>query len=402
MHAQQTTTHEKIKQNEEPSRLEIQIQQYEEPIRGIVHHLLERFVQEEFERFVGPRIGQQITRETDGQKVKDYRNGERIVKQLVVDTMVLQNFRIPRNRAGGFRSDVLSRSRRRAGKLGELALEMFVHGLGCRRIRRVFERVGVKISGLSRSSVSRISEDLRKEYQKWINRPITGHFQYLQADAVYIKIRRKKLQKPGTLIIIGIRPDGKKEVLHFTLGTESERCFDEALQSLLYRGLDPAAVALITMDGAPGPLKSAANIFGEKKIQRCTFHKTGNILEKAPLTLREELKAKLQRLWNQSSLLEAERYLEQLLEEYKKLAPNSMDCLREDRNTLLRFLEFPASHRKTIRTTNLIERVIREVRRRTKVMDTLDSEFGAYGILMGVVREQNERWTKKSHWKKNS
>jgi len=402
MHAQQTNTPEEIKHNGEPSRLEILIQQYEEPIRGIVHHLLENFVQEEFDRFIGPRIGQLTERETDAQAVRDYRNGDRIVKQLPVDTMILHDFRIPRNRAGGFRSEVLNRSRRRAGKLAELAKEMFVHGLGMRRVRRAFERVGVKVSGLSRSSVNRIAKELMDEYLKWSNRKITGRFQYIQADAVYIKIRRKTLQKPGTLIFVGIRPDGKKEVLHFTLGTESERCFDEALQSLLRRGLDPAKVDLITLDGAAGPLKSSANIFGADRIQRCTVHKTRNIIEKTPLALRDELKAKLERLWNQSSKLEAVQFLDSLVKEYEKLAPNAMTCLAEDRDSLLRFLDFPASHRMTIRTTNLIERVIREVRRRTKVMDTLDNEYGAYRIVMGVVREQNERWTKKSHWKKNS
>ncbi len=71
-------------------------------------------------------------------------------------------------------------------------------------------------------------------------------------------------------------------------------------------------------------------------------------------------------------------------------------------DSLFRFFDFPDSHRKSIRTTNLIERVIREVRRRTKVMDSLDSEKGVYGIVMGIVREQNERWARKSHWKKES
>lgn len=402
MHAQQTTTPEEIKQNERPSQFEELIQQYGDPVRGIIHHLLEEFVRAEFDQFMGPRVGQLIVRDTDGKPVYDYRNGDRVVKQLVVDTLVLNDFRIPRNRAGGFQSQVISRSRRRAGKLAKLAMEMFAHGLGLRRVRRTFERVGVKVSGLSRSSVDRIARDLKDEYFKWSNRKITGNFQYLQADAVYLKVRRKRPQKPGTLMFVGIRPDGKKEVLHFTMGPESERSFDEALQNLLNRGLNPEKVDLITLDGAAGPLKSAASIFGEGKIQRCTVHKTRNILEKTPLALRDELKAKLDRLWNQSSKLEAEKFLDKLIEEYEKLAPNAMACLLEDRNSLLRFLESPASHRKTIRTTNLIERVIREVRRRTKVMDTLDNENGAYRIVMAVVREQNERWTKKSHWKKNS
>ena len=78
-----------------------------------------------------------------------------------------------------------------------------------------------------------------------------------------------------------------------------------------------------------------------------------------------------------------------------------MECLLEDKEDLLRFFGLPDRHWKTIRCTNLIERVIHEVRRRTKVMETIDSEMGCYGIVMGVVREQNERWSKRSHWRKS-
>jgi transposase-like protein len=111
------------------------------------------------------------------------------------------------------------------------------------------------------------------------------------------------------------------------------------------------------------------------------------------------MKAKLQRLWNCETRLEAEQYLERLHNEYYAIAPKAIECLLHDKDNLFRYLSFPVNHRKTIRNTNLIERVIREVRRRTKVMDNvLDNEYSVYAVMTGIFNEQNHRWNKKSHW----
>jgi len=392
---------EDCNQKREPGRLSELLEQYEEPVRAIVHKTLEEYVEKSFEEFMEGKIGTVVPRISDGKPITEYRNGMREVKQVVVDTLVLDDFRIPRNRAGGFRPDILKRAQKKAGKLAELARELYVNGVSTRKVRRSFEQIGIKISGLSKSTVSEISKDLLKEYIRWVNRPIDCSYEYLLVDAVYVTIRKSSKRKAGTLMVVGITPEGHKEVLHFTLGTESERNFDEVLQNLIRRGLRSDSVKLVIADGAKGPINSIVNHFGEKKLQRCVVHKTRNILDKCPKNMRDELKAKLNRLWNQSSRLEAEQYLDTIVEEYGEVAQRSIACLLEDREDLLRYYGVSSSHWKTIRNTNLIERVIHEVRRRTKVMGTIDSEKGCYGILMGVVREQNERWGKRSHWRNN-
>src|SRR5271169_1346566 len=392
---------EECNEKKDQSRFEELLQNYEDPVRATVHRVLEEYVEGAFREFMGDRSGAVVERTSDGKPIKDYRNGYRTVKQVPVDTLLLQNFKMPRNRAGGFKTELIKRFRRRAGRLAELALELYVNGVSTRKVRRSFERLGVKASGLSKSTVSAISKDLIKEYLKWSNRPIRREFAYLQVDTVYIRVRKSSKRKVGTMIVIGIREDGHKEVLHFTIGTESARHFDEVLQSLIKRGLDINLIRLVTTDGAKGPIKSIGDHFGPKVLQRCTVHKTENIIEKCPTNLRDELKAKLQRLFNMPSRLEAEKYMDILRAEYEHIAARAIECLCEDREDLLRYFGFPDEHRKTIRNTNLIERVIREVRRRTKVMDSLDNEYGCYGILMGIVREQNERWSKRSHWKKS-
>jgi putative transposase len=392
---------EDCNQNSIPSRLEELIARYEEPVRAIVHRTLEEYVERCFTEFIEGKIGNEIPRASDGKPVTEYRNGTREVKQAVIDTLVLKGFRIPRSRAGGFHPAILTRLKRKAGFFAGFARELYVNGVSTRKVRRSFERMGVTISGLSKSTVSEISKDLLKEYIRWINRPLRERYEYLIVDGVYVTIRKSSLRKAGTLMVVGITHDGQKEVVHFTLGTESERNFDEVLQSLIRRGLKTDVVKLIIADGSQGPINSIVNHFGRNKLQRCVVHKTRNILDKCPKNLYEELKAKLNRLWNQTSRLEAERYLEVIVEEYGEVARRAIDCLLEDQADLLNFYGMPSSHWKTIRNTNLIERVIHEVRRRTKVMCTIDSEKGCYGILMGVVREQNERWGKRSHWRKS-
>jgi putative transposase len=398
---QNTIPTEDCNQNSTPSRLEELLARYEEPVRAIVHRTLEEYVERCFTVFMQGKIGTEIPRASDGKLVTEYRNGNREVKQAVIDTLVLQDFRIPRSRAGGFQPAILSRLKRKAGIFAGFARELYVNGVSTRKVRRPFERIGIKISGLSKSTVSEISKDLLKEYIHWINRPIREKYEYLLVDGVYVTIRKSSLKKAGTLMVVGITHEGQKEVLHFTLGTESEHHFDEVLQSLIRRGLKTDAVKLVIADGAKGPINSIVSHFGREKLQRCVVHKTRNILDKCPKNLHEELKAKLNRLWNQTSRFEAEQYLDRLAEEYGEVARRAIDCLLEDREDLLNFYGMPASHWKTIRSTNLIERVIHEVRRRTKVMCTIDSEKGCYGILMGVVREQNERWGKRSHWRKS-
>jgi len=396
-----TRPHEECNEKIKPGRLDDLLSLYEDPVRATVHRVLEEYVEAAFTEFMGGRVGAEVARTSDRKPVIDYRNGHRTVKQVTVDTLVLRDFRMPRNRAGGFATDLIQRFRRRAGRLAEAALELYVNGVSTRKVRRNFERLGMKITGLSKSTVSAISKELIQEYLKWSNRPIRRDFAYLQVDTVYIKVRKSSKRKVGTMVVIGITGDGHKEVLHFTMGTESARHFDEVLQSLLKRGLKGKSIRLITTDGARGPMKSIVDHFGPKALQRCTVHKTVNVIEKCPTNLRDELKAKLQRLWNMPSRLEAERYMDTLQTEYGISASRAIECLNEDRDDLFRYFDFPDEHRKTIRNTNLIERVIREVRRRTKVMDSLDNEYGCYGILMGIVREQNERWSKRSHWKKS-
>lgn len=375
------------------------LQQYEDPIKALAHRTFEVYVEEAFEEFIGGNIGKCIQRARDGKMVREYRNGYRYIKHGVIGTILLSNIRVPRNRAGGFRPEILKQMRKHIGNIALLVSSLYINGISTRKIRWSLERAGITLPGISKSAVSRAVRQLIQEYIEWINRPITQKFIYIQVDTVYISIRKWGHTRLGVMIAIGIDEKGHKEVLYFRIGTEKTIHSDDVFQNLIRRGLDVNEVQLVTTDGAKGPIHSIIALFGEEKLQRCTVHKTENILKKCPVNLRAELKAKLQRLWNSETRFEAEQYLEAIRKEYSAIAPKAVHCLMEDKEHLLRYLSFPPQHRKTIRNTNLIERVIREVRRRTKVMDdVIDNEYSVYAIMTGIFQEQNERWNKKSHW----
>ena len=382
------------------NRFEELVQQYEDFIKALVHRSCELYVEEAFEEFIREKIGKHVKRSSDGKMVMEYRNGYRYIKHGIIGTIALSNIRVPRNRAGGFRCEILRDIREQASKIALLISSLYVNGISTRKMKRSFERAGITLPGLSRSNVSRAVRQLVQEYIAWINRPITRKFIYIQIDTVYIRARKLGNTRLGVMIAIGIDEDGHKEVLYFRIvGTEKTIQTDEVFQNLIRRGLDIQAVQLVTTDGSKGPISSICALFGEEKLQRCTVHKTENVVSKCPKNLREEVKAKLHRLWNCETLLEAEQFLETIHAEYSAIAPKAMECLYVDKEHLFRYLQFPVSHRKTIRNTNLIERVIREVRRRTKVMDNvLDNEYSLYALMTGIFQEQNERWNNKSHW----
>lgn len=381
------------------NRFEEVMQRYEDPMKALVHRALEAYIEEAFKEFIGEKIGKPVIRASDGAVIKEYRNGYRYIKHSMIGTLMLNDIRVPRNRAGGFQPDILVRMRKQVGKIALLITSLYINGISTRKIRRSLEKAGIRLKGVSRSTVSRVVSQLVKEYIEWINRPITRKFIYIQVDTVYISLRKWWYGRVGVMIAIGIDEEGHKEVLYFRIGTEKTIQSDKVFQNLIERGLDVNAVQLVTTDGAKGPIHSIMTLFGEEKLQRCTVHKTENVLKKCPKSLRLEVKAKLQRLWNCETYLEAEQYLETLHTEFSAKAPRAIQCLMEDKEYLFRYLSFPVCHRKTIRNTNLIERVIREVRRRTKVMDNvIDNEYSLYALMTGIFQEQNERWKLKSHW----
>lgn len=366
------------------------LDQYQDPIRAIAHQSLERFVEEEIEAFIA-------NKGIEGDK----RNGYRIRKEIFTECGPFRDIQIPRNRAGGFVSRILPRFKRRAKKIRSMISALFIEGMGTRRIRRALGRVWGKVGNLSAATVSRITQDLVGDYTRWINRPIEKTFEYVLFDGVGYRIRRTRMSHEIALVALGITNKGEKEILDFTMVTrEKEVTYDELIRRMLKRGLDPKKVKLALGDGNGGLAKSARNVFGEKKFQRCTVHKTRNVMDVTPKAYRAELKAKLDRMFNAESRLDAQEQYKAFIEEYRPSFPNAVASLEEGGEDLFRYYDFPARHWKTIRNTNLIERTFKEIRRRTKPMENLNDEFNGLKVIYGITTITNESWAGRSHWKK--
>lgn len=146
------------------SRYEEIVRQYEDPIKAMVHRALEVYIEEAFEEFIGGKIGTYVTRSIDGKEVKEYRNGYRYIKHGLIETLTLEQIRVPRNRAGGFRPGILNRMQEHIYKVALLASSLYINGLSTRKIGRSLDKAGIKLRGLSKSNVSRRVKNLVEEY----------------------------------------------------------------------------------------------------------------------------------------------------------------------------------------------------------------------------------------------
>ncbi len=364
--------------------------EYCDPVRAMTHQALERFIEEEIETFLH-------TTGIEGDK----RNGYRFRKEVFTECGPFRNIQIPRNRQGGFVSEILPRFKRRIGKINKLISALFIEGLATRRIRRALGRVWGNIANLSSGTVSRITQDLVGEHLRWANRPITKQIEFLLFDGVGYRIRRTRMSREIALVALGISNKGEKEILDFIMVTrEKEITYDELILRMIKRGLDPKKVKLVLGDGNGGLANSVRNIFGEKKFQRCTVHKTRNVMKATPKEYRPELKAKLHRMFNAPSRMEARKQYAAFVDEYRVTFPKTVGSLEEGGEDLFRYYDFPARYWKTIRNTNLIERTCKELRRRTKPWENVHGEFNGWKVIFGIVSLMNESWAGRSHWKK--
>jgi len=397
---QDEKVNDKIEGKDDIGSFSYYLEKYREPVRAAVHFGIQCMIFEEFENFMEDRIGMDFIR---GDKIiKDYRNGYRTRESISTSVGPLEDLRIPRNRLGGFVPAAIPRKKRVYDQMAELVTSLFINGVATRGIRRAFQRVYNKcLPGISNERVSNITRSLIEDYNKWIKRPIQKEFTFLIADAIYLSLKRGTKSREALLSVIGITDEGQKEFLFFQFGgTEKSTSYDEIFLNLKNRGLNFKNVKNITIDGSPGLISSAISHFGEKKVQRCTVHKTENILDKVSDEYKAEVKGFLNRIWNSQSKSEAIRKIKDFAETYSEKFPGAVACLIQDKDSLLRYYNFPSYTWKSVRNTNLIERSFKEVRRRTKPMDILSSEDGALKIIFGIVENINVRWERKSHWKK--
>jgi len=290
-----------------------------------------------------------------------------------------------------FYSRLLQRWQRKSDALLEVIPLLYVEGLSTRDFKRALKPLWGK-SGLSRSSISRANQALKESFEKWRRRDLSGEeIVYLFLDGYYLGVRMGVREKEGLLLAHGVRRDGSRVLLAVHLGgRESTESWKGVLDDLTERGLK--APRLVITDGNPGLIRALKDIWPDVPRQRCTVHKTRNVLARVPRKHREQVKRALNKIFHAASLEDALRAANEFERKYGKLFPTATEVLGKGLSDCLTFYRYPERHWKRIRTSNVLERAFREVRRRTDVVGRFPDEMSAMAVVFGVLEEDRLKW----------
>lgn len=313
---------------------------------------------------------------------QDYRNGS--YERGLLTNVGPVTLTVPRTRKG-FNSLLFEQYSRRQSELNRAIGEMFVKGSSTVQVGEIVETLtGVKPSP---AAVSRVHQTLQEAFDAWKHRPLLGHYLYVFADGTYFSvIYDDEGHKMPILAVVGITPTGTREVLAFTTGDrENESAWTDLLTTLQHRGLQ--SVGLWITDGGQAMLNALAAKFPNTPRQRCVKHKLANVLGYVPKAQQETVEPELKAIFYQPNREQAEQAWAAFCEKYEKLYPTAVDCLKRDGAACLTFYDFPAAHWKTIRTTNIIERLFEEVKKRSHKMNApFRNEASCLLLFYAVIR----------------
>ena len=279
---------------------------------------------------------------------------------------------------------------RRARDVDRMILACFLLGLSTRKVATAL--LPVLGRPVSPATVSTVARQLDAAVAAFHRRPLKDQYRVLVLDGVVL--RRKTgagaLARP-VLVALGLRPDGKKEVIDFRLATaESAAQWEQFLGDLIRRGLTGERLEMLCVDGGSGLLAALPTAFPDIPVQRCWAHKIRNVLNKVPKPDQVAIKADLHRIMNARTLPVAWSAARRFAERWESLYPKAVASLRADLDDLLNCFRYPTlEERKTVRTTNAIERRFREVRRRTRPMGTFQDRTSMDRILFAVFMHEN-------------
>jgi putative transposase len=293
-------------------------------------------------------------------------------------------------RQGGFYPHSLEKGIRSERALKLALAEMYVQGVSTRKVAAITEQLcGFEVSS---AQVSRAAAELDAVLEAWRTRPL-GTYPYVYLDARYEKVRQDgQVRDAAVLIASGVDAAGKRAVLGVSVAlSEQEVHWRTFLQSLLERGL--RGVQLLISD-AHGGLKAARlAVFGGMPWQRCQFHLQQNAQAYVPRQdLKREVAAAIRAIFNAPHLNEAKRLLAETVQQYRTIAPTLATWMEENLAEGLMVFAFPEAHRRLIRTTNGLERVNQEIRRRTRVARLFPNEASCLRLITAVVMEISEEW----------
>ena len=317
-----------------------------------------------------------------------YANGykDKTVKTRIGDIQ----FSVPQVRDGGFYPEALEKGLRSERALTLTMAEMYVQGVSTRKVSAILEKLcGSQVSS---SSVSQASKTLDETLEKWRNSPL-GEIVYLYLDARYEKVRQDgHIRDCAVLIAVGVDLSGHRKVLGVSISLgEQEVHWRAFMESLVNRGL--RGVKLIISDDHAGLKAARKAVFGGIPWQRCQFHLQQNAQAYVPRKdMQEEVANDIRTIFNAPDRYKAESYLKDTIEKYQSSASKLALWMEENIPEGLTVFSFPTAHRRQIRTDNNLERLNKEIKRRTRVVGVFPNETSCLRLISAILMETSDTW----------
>ena len=296
---------------------------------------------------------------------------------------------IPKLRKGSYFPSFLEPRRTAEKALAAVIQEAYVQGISTRSVDDLVQAMGM--SGISRSQVSRLCAEIDERVQTFLQRPIEGDWPYLWIDATYLKVREAgRIVSVAAIIAIGANTDGRREVLGMQVGaSEAEPFWTEFLRSLMRRGL--RGVKLVISDAHEG-LKAAVRKVISASWQRCRVHFMRNVLVHAPAGQRRVVSALVATIFAQTTERAARDQWRTVADQLRERFPKIAKLMDEAEDDVLAHMSFPKEHRTKIHSTNPLERLNGEIKRRTDVVGIFPNEASIYRLVGALLLEQNDEW----------
>jgi transposase-like protein len=291
-----------------------------------------------------------------------------------------------------FTSKILPPYMRRSPKVAEVIPVLYLRGLSTGDFREALPiLLGDDAAGLSATNIARLTAVWDQEYEAFRKRDLSDRdFVYVWVDGIHFNVRLDD-DRLCTLVMIGVRPDGQKELIAVEDGyRESKESWMTLLRDLKRRGMQAPKVAV--GDGALGFWAACRDVWPQTREQRDWCHKLGNVLDKLPKRLQPKAKKALHQAMYAETKEQAEEALDRFVADYEAKYPKATACVQKDRSALLTFFDFPAEHWKHLRTTNVIESPFATVRLRTRVTKGAGSRHKALIMAFKLLNMAQGRW----------
>lgn len=358
-------------------------------VRQGVKAVLEEVLEEEMAEHLNAGY-RELTPTREGE-----RNGH-YTRTLVTPAGKIERLEVPRDREGEFVTEVFERYKRLTANVEEAILEMYLSGVSTRKIAGITEALSrVKVG---KDALSRISKRLEGEQRAWRERPLKEKaYPYLYLDATYLKVNwGASVTSLALLAAVGVDEEGFREVLAVEIAAgEKSAAYSSLLRGLLDRGL--SGVRLVVSDDHEGIKAAVSGELPGVEWQRCIVHFGRNVLAHVPASAMGEVAEDLKAIFKVRREKTAKALVEEFIELYEKHYPKAVSVFEAGIGDALTYLRYPGSHHARIRTTNVLERLFKEVKRRTRVVGVFPNETSAQTLATEVMLRSSEEWALKRY-----